>query len=75
MPSIVFVPHVIEAYPRFPARATRHFDGRGVGARRAARALIFVHACMLMLGGAYGHARVPLGFWPIGERARFRPPS
>jgi putative membrane protein len=24
---------------------------------------IFVHACVLMLGGAYTYARVPLGFW------------
>ena len=26
-------------------------------------ALIFVHALILMLGGAYTYARVPLGFW------------
>ena len=26
-------------------------------------ALIFVHCCVLMLGGAYSYARVPLGFW------------
>jgi putative membrane protein len=26
-------------------------------------ALIFVHACILMLGGHYSYARVPLGFW------------
>ena len=26
-------------------------------------ALIFVHACVLMLGGHYSYARVPLGFW------------
>ena len=26
-------------------------------------ALIFVHACILMLGGHYTYARVPLGFW------------
>jgi putative membrane protein len=25
--------------------------------------LIFVHACILMLGGHYTYARVPLGFW------------
>lgn len=25
--------------------------------------LIFVHCCVLMLGGAYSYARVPLGFW------------
>jgi len=28
-----------------------------------AYALIFVHACILMLGGHYTYARVPLGFW------------
>ena len=26
-------------------------------------ALIFVHALILILGGAYTYARVPLGFW------------
>ncbi|WP_238455668.1 DUF2238 domain-containing protein [Azohydromonas lata] len=26
-------------------------------------ACIFAHACVLMLGGAYSYARVPLGFW------------
>lgn len=26
-------------------------------------ACIFAHACVLMLGGAYTYARVPLGFW------------
>jgi putative membrane protein len=26
-------------------------------------ALIFVHACILILGGHYTYARVPLGFW------------
>ncbi|XHS78856.1 DUF2238 domain-containing protein [Burkholderiaceae bacterium UC74_6] len=25
--------------------------------------LIFVHACILMIGGRYSYARVPLGFW------------
>ena len=25
--------------------------------------LIFVHALILMLGGHYSYARVPLGFW------------
>ncbi len=25
--------------------------------------LVFVHACILMLGGHYSYARVPLGFW------------
>jgi putative membrane protein len=25
--------------------------------------LIFLHCCVLMLGGAYSYARVPLGFW------------
>jgi putative membrane protein len=25
--------------------------------------LVFVHACILMLGGHYTYARVPLGFW------------
>jgi len=25
--------------------------------------LIFVHACILMLGGHYTYARVPLGYW------------
>ncbi len=26
-------------------------------------ALIFIHSCILMLGGHYTYARVPLGFW------------
>ena len=25
--------------------------------------LVFLHCCVLMLGGAYSYARVPLGFW------------
>ena len=49
LPVIVFLPVLIYSYTRFPL-TTLLYTG------------IFLHACVLMLGGAYSYARVPLGF-------------
>lgn len=49
-PVLVALPLLAFTYPRFPL--TKLLYG-----------LIFCHACILMLGGAYTYARVPLGFW------------
>lgn len=49
-PIIVAVPILVVTYRRFPLTPLVY-------------TLIFVHACILMLGGHYTYARVPLGFW------------
>jgi putative membrane protein len=49
-PVIAAAPILIATYRRFPLT-------------RLAYTLIFVHACILLLGGHYTYARVPLGFW------------
>jgi putative membrane protein len=49
-PIFIAVPILFLTYARFPLT-------------RLVYALIFVHACILMLGGHYTYARVPLGFW------------
>jgi putative membrane protein len=49
-PIVVAVPILAVTYPRFPLTPLVY-------------TLIFVHACILMLGGHYTYARVPLGFW------------
>lgn len=49
-PIIVAVPILLATYRRFPLTPLAY-------------TLIFVHACILMLGGHYTYARVPLGFW------------
>jgi putative membrane protein len=48
-PVIVAVPILAAMYRRHPLTTLAY-------------ALVFVHACILMLGGAYTYARVPLGF-------------
>jgi putative membrane protein len=50
IPVIVAVPILVATYRRFPLTPLAY-------------TLIFVHACILMLGGHYTYARVPLGFW------------
>ncbi len=49
-PIFVAVPILVATYRRFPLTPLAY-------------TLIFVHACVLMLGGHYTYARVPLGFW------------
>jgi putative membrane protein len=49
-PIILAVPILGATYRRFPLTPLVY-------------ALIFVHACILMLGGHYTYARVPLGLW------------
>lgn len=49
MPIFIAVPWLWATYRRFPLTTLLY-------------ALIFAHACVLMLGGAYTYARVPLGF-------------
>lgn len=49
LPVILLLPILIYSYSRFPLTNLLY-------------AGIFVHACVLMLGGAYTYARVPFGF-------------
>jgi len=50
LPVMIALPVLWATYHRFPLTTLLY-------------ALIFVHALVLMLGGAYTYARVPLGFW------------
>ena len=52
-PVIVVLPILWFTHRRFPLTPLLY-------------ALIFVHACVLMLGGHYTYAQVPLGFWMEG---------
>ena len=49
-PILVGVPVLVLTRRRFPLTSLAYV-------------LIFVHACILMLGGHYTYAEVPLGFW------------
>jgi len=49
-PIFIAVPMLAATYRRFPLTPLVY-------------TLIFVHACILMLGGHYTYARVPLGYW------------
>ncbi|WP_448508208.1 DUF2238 domain-containing protein [Immundisolibacter sp.] len=49
-PILVALPVLIATHKRFPLTSLVY-------------GLIFVHAVILMVGGAYTYARVPLGFW------------
>jgi putative membrane protein len=49
-PVIVAIPILLATYRRFPLTPLVY-------------TLIFVHACILILGAHYTYARVPLGFW------------
>jgi putative membrane protein len=49
-PILVAVPILVATRRRFPLTPLAY-------------RLIFLHACILMIGGHYTYARVPLGFW------------
>ena len=49
-PILIGVPILIATHRRFPLTPLLY-------------RLLFVHALILMLGGHYTYARVPLGFW------------
>ncbi|MDH4285847.1 MAG: DUF2238 domain-containing protein, partial [Gallionella sp.] len=49
-PVLIALPVMVLTYRRFPLTTLLYF-------------LIFVHALILILGGSYTYARVPLGFW------------
>jgi putative membrane protein len=49
-PVLIAAPVLLWTYKRFPLTTLVY-------------TLIFVHACILILGGHYTYARVPLGFW------------
>ncbi|HCY61387.1 MAG TPA: hypothetical protein DHV59_00795 [Oxalobacteraceae bacterium] len=49
-PVIIALPILVVTYRRFPLTPLLY-------------SLIFVHALILILGGTYTYARVPLGFW------------
>ena len=49
-PVLIALPILVLAYRRFPLTPLLYF-------------LIFLHAIILITGGAYTYARVPLGFW------------
>lgn len=49
-PILIVLPILIATHNRFPLTSLVY-------------ALIFVHAVILMVGGAYTYARVPFGFW------------
>lgn len=50
LPFLIVVPILVATYRRFPLT-------------RLLYVLIFFHAIILMVGGHYTYARVPLGFW------------
>jgi len=50
LPVLIALPLLWATYRRFPLTPMLY-------------ALIFVHCCVLILGGADSYARVPLGFW------------
>lgn len=50
LPVMLIVPALVLTFKRFPLTPLLY-------------RLIFVHACILMLGGHYTYAEVPLGFW------------
>jgi putative membrane protein len=49
-PILIVAPILVVSYRRFPLTSLLY-------------GLIFVHAIILIVGGAYTYARVPLGFW------------
>jgi putative membrane protein len=49
-PVLVALPILVATHRRFPLTALSY-------------RLVFLHACILMLGGHYTYAEVPLGFW------------
>ncbi len=53
---------LMEVAPIFIAMPVLFLTYRNFPLTSLLYALIFVHACILMIGGAYSYARVPLGF-------------
>ena len=53
----------MEVFPIFIAAPILIATYRRLPLTPLAYTLIFIHACILMLGGQYTYARVPLGFW------------
>src|SRR5262245_59285784 len=54
---------VLEVFPIFVAVPILLATRRGFPLTDLGYTLIFIHACILMLGGHCTYARVPLGFW------------
>ncbi|MDY0011565.1 MAG: DUF2238 domain-containing protein [Rhodocyclaceae bacterium] len=54
---------VLEVFPVFVAAPLLCLTRQGFPLTRLVYALIAAHALILILGGAYTYARVPLGFW------------
>jgi len=54
---------ILEVFPIFIAVPVLLATGRRFPLTALAYRLIFVHALILMLGGHYTYAQVPLGFW------------
>src|SRR5213594_2169662 len=54
---------VMEVFPIFLAVPILLLTWRRFPLTSLVYTLIFVHALILMLGGHYSYARVPLGFW------------
>ena len=54
---------VMEVFPIFIAVPILLATARRFPLTNLAYGLIFAHACILMLGGHYTYAKVPLGFW------------
>ena len=50
VPALIATPILIATYRRFPLTSLAYV-------------LIFLHACILMVGGHYTYAEVPLGYW------------
>ena len=50
MPVLIALPLLAFTYPRFPLTPLLYF-------------LIFLHALILIVGGTYTYAHVPVGFW------------
>src|SRR5262245_14965427 len=54
---------ILETFPIMLAAPLLVLTARRFPLTPLAYRLIFLHACILMLGGHYTYARVPLGFW------------
>lgn len=53
---------ILEVFPIFIALPILLYSYKSYPLTGLLYTLIFLHACVLMLGGAYSYARVPLGF-------------
>jgi putative membrane protein len=50
LPVVIAIPLLVFSWPRFPLTSLLYI-------------LIFIHGVILMIGGHYTYAEVPLGFW------------